>query len=130
MSYETFVMLPTTTQVTLPEIETRLRTLFSNSIKTRPDFQISQRADYIELNFTNYRFYVGIADEPHVLREAQEIAAEFPEVEFKGEYDKRIEISADDDPNMDYFNDFVFIVEELQNLEGAIAYQHRIGQFI
>lgn len=79
-------------------------------------------------NFTGYwngwALTMCLADAPHVLEESEERAARH---NFRPPWDvvrrckRRIELWSDEDPNMDYFNTYLLILEEMERkFAGAI----------
>jgi hypothetical protein len=43
---------------------------------------------------------------------------------------RRIATHADDDPNMDYFNDYIFVLEALESFDGLILFDPVAGSLI
>lgn len=78
-----------------------------------------------------YNFYIHFAADLHVSIEASEIADQF-ETDWSGEpLDKevlrqstqRIELNGDHDPDMDHFNDSLFLLEEIDAAGKVIIVQ-------
>lgn len=75
-------------------------------------------------------------DEPHVLEEALEIAQdhahELNESELKeiAMCDKRISTAGDPDPNMDFFNDYVHVLEVFETFSDVFVLDPQAGQFL
>ena len=92
---------------------------------------ISLVDDKITLTFSdNYRFFIHLSDEIHVIVEAKEFAQEnsldWNEEPFDKKKletsNKRFEISGDDDFDMDRFNDSLFILHVIERFTGIIIF--------
>jgi hypothetical protein len=92
--------------------------------------KISQIDKAITVDFDNYKFEIFLSDGSHVIEEAAEMAndrvTDYAENSFDKEKlktsSKRFEISGEDDPDMDYFNDSLFIVETTEKFKGVIVF--------
>lgn len=80
----------------------------------------------------DYNFYIYLSDEEHVNEEATEIAndqdVDWNENIFDKEKlktcKKRFEVWGDDDFDIDYFNDSLFIIEQIENFNNIIIFQN------
>ncbi|QSW88124.1 hypothetical protein J0383_17880 [Flavobacterium endoglycinae] len=87
----------------------------------------------IKITFDDeYNFYIYLATEEHVNQEALEIADDL-ETDFNENlYDKeklkaskkRFEMWGDPDFDMDYFNDSLFIIEQIEKFNDIIIFQN------
>ncbi|WP_343616815.1 hypothetical protein [Flavobacterium sp.] len=87
----------------------------------------------IKITFDNeYNFYIYLATEEHVNQEALEIADDL-ETDFNENlYDKeklkaskkRFEMWGDPDFDMDYFNDSLFLIEQIEKFNDIIIFQN------
>ncbi|HEX8835059.1 MAG TPA: hypothetical protein VF719_12700 [Abditibacteriaceae bacterium] len=72
----------------------------------------------------NWSLTLVMADAPHVAEESQELAecnSFRPPFDTIGKCKRRIEVWSDPDPNMDYFNVYIGLLEQIeQQLAGAI----------
>jgi hypothetical protein len=104
--------------------------LVSFYAKTNRHPNISQIDKTITVAFDNYKFQIFLSDEGHIIEEAAEIAndrtTDYAENNFDKEKlkasSKRFEISGEDDFDMDYFNDSLFIVETIEKFKGVIVF--------
>jgi hypothetical protein len=79
--------------------------------------------------FGQYKFTIGLVDEPFVHEEASEFAEHYTVDRNEKEFDKeqlrsckkRLEIYGDDDPDMDYFNDHLDILDTIETFNGVIV---------
>ena len=87
-----------------------------------------------QINITfndDYSFYIYLSNEEHVNEEAAAIAndqqADWNDIPFDKEKlktcEKRFEVWGDDDFDMDYFNDSLFIIEQIENFTDVIIFQ-------
>lgn len=88
----------------------------------------------IKITFDDdYNFYVYLSNEKHVKEEAKEIAADLEEDWNENLYDKeklktstkRFEIWGDPDFDMDYFNDSLFIIDQVEKFNDIIIFQNQ-----
>ncbi|MEM8675023.1 MAG: hypothetical protein AAGF83_14280 [Cyanobacteria bacterium P01_G01_bin.67] len=64
----------------------------------------------------------------YVLLESQDIAQSFPQYPKIKKCDRRLEVSSDDDSRMEYFNDYVFILELIEQLGIVFLYEPQTGR--
>lgn len=86
----------------------------------------------IEFYREEYYFYLALVEESWVAEESREIAdnqAKRSEAEVIRNCRYRIEFYGDDDVNMDYFNDYFALMEEIQKIPGAIIFDYPNGKF-
>jgi hypothetical protein len=111
---------------TLPAIFTAMRERFrgDESIEVTMETDRWIGSQYVQLTSAGWSLRVHSEFEPHVLVESQEIA----ELYGAGRSDRaaiarcahRVTIDSDDDPGMNHFNDYVFVLETLERL-GAVT---------
>lgn len=89
--------------------------------------------DSIEIVFGQFKFYVDVSCAPHVLEESAEIALQFakghPEQRRIAQAACRYELHSDEDRDMEYFNDMVFLSEAASSLAGAFVFDPQAGEF-
>lgn len=86
----------------------------------------------IEFSREEYYFYLALVDESWVTEESRAIAdnqAKRSESEVIWNCPHRIEFYGDDDLNMNYFNDYFALMEEIRKMPGAIIFDYPNGQF-
>ncbi len=73
MAYSALILLPTDTAAPLDQAQQRLHTFFDDAPARQfaPDIVRHERS--LHLIFNTWSLFVGLATEPHVLMEAQEI---------------------------------------------------------
>lgn len=71
---------------------------------------------------------------PHVLAESKEIAELFakerPDANVIATCNRRIVTAGDDDPAMTYFNEYAFVLEALQSIDGIFLFEPNDSTFI
>ncbi len=131
-SYQAFVMLPTENSPSSDLVKQQLQQRVDGAT---PPAQIAIEPDYITITVADWQLRISANGDPFVLEEAQEIAAthlepEDPKREILATYGFRLEISCDEDPNMDYFNYYIYALEALSEFPGAIVFDPSTTGFI
>ena len=127
MSYSAFILLPVHQEVSLEQIEQLLRTFFEQS-----DNPENQKARIIRNNTTiqykrnNWNAYIAPVNNVNVSTENPEIAQQIqqkrPNTTNNTVYIAKLEITTSKDRTMDYFNDYVLILERLEQIPHALLY--------
>lgn len=84
----------------------------------------------LTLSFGDYNFYITLSDAPQVMEEAAEIAAAYQTDWNEEPFDqqklstcnRRFELWADDDEDMDYMNDSLFILQTIESFKGVTVF--------
>jgi hypothetical protein len=100
-----------------------------------PPVQIAIEPDYITITIEDWQMRISANGDPYVLEEAQEIAAKHlepddPNRAILATHGFRLEISCDEDLNMDYFNCYIYVLEALSEFPGAIVFDPSTTGFI
>ncbi|MGN7810310.1 hypothetical protein [Flavobacterium sp. 22076] len=107
---------------------------FLDAFYQESDNKITLSDNQITITFDDeYNFYIYLAEEEHVNQEALEIADYLEEDWNETPYDKeklkaskkRFEIWGDQDFDMDYFNDSLFIIEQVEKFNDIIIFQNQ-----
>lgn len=129
--YQYFGIIPNDSKASLEGIEKNLKAFYEKSTGSEGKPTITLKAKEINISFpSGYQFNIGLSDEEHVHAEAQELAEDFKVDWNEKSIDKqvietsraRFEMSADEDFDMDYFNDSLFIVEQLEKEDGVVVF--------
>jgi phosphoribosylaminoimidazole carboxylase (NCAIR synthetase) len=131
-SYQAFVMLPTENPPSLDLVKQHIHQRVDGA---NPPARIAIESDYITITVEDWQLRIAANCAPDVLVEAQEIAAkhlepEDPKRTMLATYGFRLEISCDEDPNMDYFNYYIYALEALSGFPGAIVFDPSTTGFI
>ena len=92
--------------------------------------QITLVKNQLSLSFGDYNFYIALANEPQVMEEAAQIAADHKKDWNEEPFDqkklrtcnRRFELWADDDEDMDYMNDSLFILQHIESFQGVTIF--------
>lgn len=119
MSYKALVLLPPTSSTSIEEVKDKLRTFYKNDER---DVIVQQHETVIEIVIRGWTCSVHLSSEPHVLIESQQMAEIFAAARLdKDEIatcNRRFEVISEPDPNIDYFNDYIFILQALESFPG------------
>lgn len=129
-SYSAYI-LPSS-NATIIALKEYLEEFYQNSdTEDQPEINLSD--NQITLIFNDeYRFYIYLSEEKHVNEEAVEIAenleTDWNEEPFDKEKlktaQKRFELWGDEDFDMDYFNDSLFILDQIEKFSDIIIFQN------
>jgi hypothetical protein len=91
------------------------------------------KGDELTVAVGSFHFHIAFSDQPRVLQESIEIAAEFaadrPDRAAIARAACRFELSSDDDPDMDHFNDMLFICHAAESLGPVYIFDPQEGEF-
>lgn len=130
--YELLLMLSNPDTASLIRLQVAIvETYASHSTGESPTLQIV--GDRLTVRFGTFHFHIDVGCQPHVLEESREIAAEFaigmPQQAAIAACACRFELTSDDDPDMDYFNDMAYLTEAAESLGGVYTFDSRAGAF-
>jgi len=98
-----------------------------------PLAQVTHLDKNISIQFSDWKIELHLADEPFVAEESMDIAEYFADCPRSAEIaqcTRRVEIGGDPDPNMDHFNDFVYLCQVLEKFQGVILFDPELGQLV
>ncbi len=130
--YESLVLIHPDTPITSAAFASELRRYYERS--EQPPTIVECSESRLEIRFTDCIFYVDHDRSAHVVEESAELAEEFGE--DTGKQDRiaactsRFDIRADDDPDMNYFNDYLYIVESCQRLGEVYPFDTSSATFL
>jgi hypothetical protein len=120
--YRAFGLLKPDSDFTMPEAARRLSARF-------PQFTVELKADTIAVSAADWEIQLVLNESPAVIEESREIAAHIggsDDAQDIAACGRRVEVSSDiPDPEMEHFNDYLFIIEVLQSFQGLIAVDPR-----
>ena len=128
--YSYLAFIPPTSDADINILKTNLEKFYSNQ-KSETQPEISFVDNKVTLTFNGeYNFYICLSNDEHIIDEAKEFAQDtkldYAEEHFDREKliisNKRFEIWGDDDYDMDYFNDSLFIIEEVEKFSDIIIF--------
>lgn len=91
-----------------------------------PTYKVEHTGDRIAVSTDDWGIELVLNSAPSVAEESREMAVHIAGSEADGKEiascDRRVEVSSDvPDPEMEHFNDYLFVVEVLQSFKGVIA---------
>ncbi len=130
MSYNRIIFLP-------PQLDMsaeRLDALLSTTFGTNKNVQILSEENRTVIKWADWEFRVYYECGPDILQESQEIASSYaghrPDQESLSICNKWITIASDNDYEMVHFNDFIFLLQDLEEeLPGAVMFVPEEGTF-
>lgn len=130
--YDYLAMISENSTLTLELLKEKLEKFYS---KNERKIDISLTDKSIHLQIENFTFYISLNDDDYVLIESHDIAKNFAVLRTDREQiascKKRIEISdTDNDDDVDYFNDSLYIIEILESFSGVFVFNPQDGTFM
>jgi hypothetical protein len=130
--YELLILASAETPTNLEKLEAAVRAEFAS--QTPPQAIVTAiKADQLTVSVDGFQFYIDFDDQPHVLAESSEIAAEFAADRADraaiAKASARFELSSDDDPDMDHFNDMLFICHAAESIGAMYIFDPQEGEF-
>ncbi|MFB9076556.1 hypothetical protein ACFFLS_25090 [Flavobacterium procerum] len=131
--YSHLAFLPPSSNANLVVLKNHLETFYSRPVITdKPQIVLSEKQITITFN-DGYNFYIYLSEEKHVNEEALEIAEDLEEDWNEKPFDKeklktaqkRFEVWGDQDFDMDYFNDSLFIIDQIEKFDDVIIFQNQ-----
>ena len=136
MAYELIALLTDEADVSIERLARTLREIFLPDQGTEVVLEEAPagQSRWAEVRWGDWSFRLAYEDAPHVREESQEMADTFA----AGRADRgliagchrRITMRADDDPGMDHFNDYCFIMDHLGRLKGVILFDPKVPEFV
>ena len=129
--YQYFGLIPPGSNATLQGLKEKLSTFYRES---EDQFELKLEGNRLQLLLGDYAFTIYFNDSPDVLEESVEMSQI-----LKGDSDAkmliascmaRFEMCGDEDEDMDYFNDSLYIQEEWEDFEGVITFDVVNGEFL
>jgi hypothetical protein len=135
MKYTAFALVPSDTDTSLRQAETYIREFYAQqSHAASGTIQIVSQDETLTIHLDSWRMFVVYNCEPYVLEESKDIAEmlsrRHPEMMKLQGYGCRFELWSDEDPNMDYFNEYLFVLEQLSKIPEAVLVDHQSGTLI
>ncbi|MBS7231424.1 hypothetical protein KHA90_10350 [Flavobacterium psychroterrae] len=127
--YSYLAFIAPTSDASLMALKNNLDAFYESVTENKPEIVLE--SDKINLVFEDdYHLYIAFSEEAYVNEEALEIAGEskldWNETAFdKAKLEtcnKRFEVWGDDDFDMEYFNDSLYIIEEIERFTDVIIF--------
>jgi hypothetical protein len=129
--YAIDVLIPPSNTLTFEDIAIKIRDHLAG-ISDSPTVIIE--SDRMKVQRDEWELRIYWEDKPHVLEESREIAKRFAQgradADVIASCKFRITTAADPDPDMTYFNDYVFVLEALESIKNIYIFDPYDGKFI
>lgn len=135
MSYSALVLLPAHQDASLEQIEQLMRVFFeqSNNPKNQKA-RIIRHNDSVEYQRNTWNAYITLVNHHRISTEnpniAQQIQQKHPDITGNMVYIAKIEVTTSKDRHMEYFNDYVLILERLEHIPDALLYDEYSGEIL
>ena len=130
--YQCLVLLDPDTQITTEQLALELRRFYAGN--SRAPLEIAVSAQNVILRWPEYTLKVATSSLPYVLEESSDLAdkcgATHPAQGRIARCHTRFEIVGDDDPDIDYFNDYLFVGETLRRLGVVYRFDQASTEFL
>lgn len=136
MAYELLALLTDDADITVDRLADLLRQDFASDpgAAIRIEDAAAQPIPSVAVRWDGWSFRLSVEDQPHVRAESEGIAEAFasgrPNRDLIASCRRRISVAADPDPDMDHFNDYLFIMERLGKLTGVILFDPKVPEFV
>ena len=129
--YEYIIPLAADSDASLAGLKEKLDKSYAK--ESRP-YSIRMGEGFICLKVDHWTMEIGWSEEAHVLEESRELSeiAEYVDKNsdayqaLQGAH-RRFETSASPDPNMDYFNDSLYVLEAIESFSGVFVFDPHQG---
>lgn len=135
MAYELIALLTDRSDVDLKGLLDLLRNEFAADLdaEVRMEKHPLTEEFYVAVRWGDWSFRLSYEDEGHVREESQEIAETYagsrPDRYLIAACRRRISMTADEDPAMDHFNDYCFIMQRLSEQAGVVLFDPKGPEF-
>jgi len=130
--YETLILVAPSSSIHDDHVASALAQLYPESNSPSPT--ITNKGSYYCISWPQFTFELGLSKLPHVIEESKEIADQFakglPQQDLIAQCFSRVELVGDDDPEMQYFNDYCYIVEAIEKLGTVFTFDQGSCKFM
>src|SRR5947209_3873675 len=128
--YERILFLPDGLEMSPSLLAERLAKQFERVKGAR----VAPEGDHVLIELGNWGLRVSYADEPELREESALIVTEYgtsrPDHDVLASCARWITTGSDPDPNMDHFDDFLRVVEFMEELQGPVLFIPSDGIFV
>ncbi len=121
MAYQAFILLPADSDATIERARRKLEIYFADDEDRDIFFETAENR--LTMTIDDWNLYVDLNSKPYVIEESKDLArifaAERADQDEIAACSIRLEISADEDEDMYYFNDYLEAAETLGEFKGA-----------
>jgi hypothetical protein len=135
VSYTAFVFLPERVSVSLNQVADLVRQFFESSEHPENQFvRVTVGNDVVVVSRDNWSLFIGYPVKPFAFEGneiiTQQLRQRHPNIINTTSHTCQIEVSTNKDPDMDYFNDYILVLEQLTQLPDAIVYDYGSGEIL
>lgn len=130
MAYKALILLPSDTDASIDGARRVLEDFYADDAG---DVAFETSENRLTVTIDDWNCRIALNSRPSVLEESQEMASHFPDRADKDQIASsgvRFEVTTDDDAEMDFFNDYILIIEKLGEFKGAKIWEDAQGDFI
>jgi hypothetical protein len=128
--YRLTAFVPPTSTLTFQQIAERIKEYIGTSNNVR----VSLGEKQVSISYDGWSLRVYWEDEHYVMSESKDFAEHpltpEPYRTFIASCHRRITTAADDDPNMDYFNDYVIVINALESFGEFVIHDDNTNEFL
>jgi hypothetical protein len=133
--YTLLIIIPNRLNLTFDDVVSTLESFFARIKEPHTIVRVSdKRVDVQNTKIDKWALRVEWQDDDLVQEEIQEFADAFAkerdDYKLIATCKQRIYTGGDDDPNMDYFNTYVWTINAFERIPGVIIFDSNIGTFI
>ena len=127
MAYEHFILIGNHSDFTLTALAEKIKGINWGSHQVT----ITPTSTAISISINGWQFEIEMNEEAYVLEESEEMANDHAQhhdlFEQIKSCQKRLEIGGDPDFDMEYFNDFCFILEKIESFQHTFTFNPHEG---
>lgn len=131
--YQYLILIDAEQSFAISDLKQKLEATYANSSQ---EVEIRQEGDYIEVDIEGYVFSVNLSKEEHVLAESEELVAEAKNTKGTdwettiSRCFQRVEMAGSPDPNMDFFNDSLYVLEAIEGMGKVYTFDPQQNEFV
>ena len=130
--YSYLVLLTDESDFSLAELAARLEHFYGKA--GQGNVAVVTKEESLKVKVGDYAFQLHYNQEDYVVEESQEIAEDaatnHPDKARIAACRRRLEIAGEDDPDMDYFNDSLYLLEIIETFSGVFIFDPYDGRFL
>jgi hypothetical protein len=134
MSYKALILIPPTEKIVLENISLGLEKFLNQHNPENINIKVAGKKNKIDCSFNKWKVRINYNDNDDVLAESIDLAKNYgkepQQIERISKCNARFEIATDSDGNMDHFNDYTIVVEQLLKIPGSIGFDPQGEDFI
>ena len=127
--YEAFVIFSQANNTSIERYAQEIQSFYANAAGEKPVLKVSNQTIFVA--FEGIQFSINRNCQPQVALESKELSRfAMSDREEIAKSTCRLEISGTKDPQMNYFNDFLFLIQCAEQLGTVWTFNTRQGEFM